>query len=70
MTPEERQIVIEALRLGADYADSRDTTVIDAALVIVQEKLEPSAWIVHAKYPWVTMDPPIKGGLRRTPLYR
>lgn len=31
---------------------------------------EPVAWIVHADYPFVTMDPPIEGGLPRTPLYR
>lgn len=38
----------------------------------VPEALEPEpvAWIVHADHPWVTMLPPVEGGMPRTPLYK
>jgi hypothetical protein len=40
--------------------------------MLVAKRLEdkPVAWIVHAEYPFVTMDPPMEGGLPRTPLYK
>lgn len=33
------------------------------------EQMKPTAWLVHAQYPFVTMDPPIEGGLPRTELF-
>ena len=41
-----------------------------AAALHRTEVREPVAWIVHAQFPYVTMDPPMKGGLPRTPLYK
>ena len=86
MTEQERQKVIEALEavdalIDHQYTGTRDgmsalqnaSDDCRVALTIVRGDIptrEPAAWIVHATNPWVTMDPPIEGGLPRTPLYR
>lgn len=74
MTPEEKQKVIEALEDYSSRAQGRAAQErADEALAIMRGDIstrEPVAWIVHATNPWVTMDPPIEGGLPRTPLYQ
>ena len=86
MTDDEKREVIEALQAVDDLIEHQFTgtrigmTAFQLACDECREALaimrgdiptrEPVAWIVHAKHPWVTMDPPMKGGLPRTPLYK
>ena len=82
MTDDERRRVIDALERAVStcftehaYRDfmSDPSHFINQALVIMRGDIptrEPAAWIAHAQFPYVTMDPPVKGGLPRTPLYK
>ena len=86
MTDDEKRRVIEALQAVDDLIEHQFTGTRDGmtalqhtsddcreALVIMRGDIptrEPVAWIVHAECPWVTMDPPMMGGLPRTPLYK
>ena len=70
MTPEDKQKVIEALQIAIDHLPGDVFPIEEALAIMDQQHVIPTAWIVHATNPWVTMDPPIEGGLPRTPLYR